>query len=113
MKRYGYLGKPSSSESLVTEDAVINGLMKLQTFARLPATGKIDAATIKVLNKIFLHPAFENLCSDHHISSRKTNYEFSIIRLIEEKTITNQQTRLVLIVYKCFENSEFVFCENM
>ena len=95
MKRYGYLGKPSSSESLVTEDAVINGLMKLQTFARLPATGKIDAATIKVLNKIFLHPAFENLCSDHHISSRKTNYEFSIIRLIEEKTITNQQTRLV------------------
>ena len=51
MKRYGYLGKPSSSESLVTEDAVINGLMKLQTFARLPATGKIDAATIKVLNK--------------------------------------------------------------
>ena len=51
MKRYGYLGKPSSSESLVTEDAVIRGLMKLQTFARLPATGKIDAATIKVLNK--------------------------------------------------------------
>ena len=51
MKRYGYLGKPSSSESLVTEDAVIKGLMKLQTFARLPATGKIDAATIKVLNK--------------------------------------------------------------
>jgi hypothetical protein len=51
MKRYGYLGRPSSSESLVTEDAVIRGLMKLQTFARLPATGKIDAATIKVLNK--------------------------------------------------------------
>ena len=48
MKRYGYLGRPSSSEALVTEDAVIRGLMKLQTFARLPATGRIDAATLKV-----------------------------------------------------------------
>ena len=58
MKRYGYLGKPSSSESLVTEDAVIKGLMKLQTFARLPATGKIDAATIKVLNKTIFTKLF-------------------------------------------------------
>ena len=77
MKRYGYLGKPSSSESLVTEDAVINGLMKLQTFARLPATGKIDAATIKVLNKIFLHPAFKIFAqiTTFHLEKRITNFQ--------------------------------------
>ena len=48
MKRYEYLGRPSSTGALVTEDAVVSGLMKLQTFARLPATGRIDAATLKV-----------------------------------------------------------------
>ena len=62
MKRYGYLGRPSSSEALVTEDAVIRGLMKLQTFARLPATGRIDAATLKVFQHRhvqYLEPSLE------------------------------------------------------
>ena len=70
MKRYGYLGKPSSSESLVTEDAVIRGLMKLQTFARLPATGKIDAATIKVLNKTIHHILSRNRIPNSHYWER-------------------------------------------
>ena len=54
MKRYGYLGDPiSSSEALLTEEAVVYGLMKLQTFGGIPVTGKIDEATLKV--KICLH----------------------------------------------------------
>ena len=50
MKRYGYLGDPvSSSEALLTEEAVVYGLMKLQTFGGIPVTGKIDEATLKVI----------------------------------------------------------------
>ena len=50
MKRFGYLGDPiSSSEALLTEDAVVYGLMKLQTFGGIPVTGKIDEATLKVI----------------------------------------------------------------
>ena len=75
MKRYGYLGKPSSSESLVTEDAVIHGLMKLQTFARLPATGKIDAATIKVLNKNISRCSIrKQLPTTFHLEKRIPNF---------------------------------------
>ena len=75
MKRFGYLGKPSSSESLVTEDAVIRGLMKLQTFARLPATGKIDAATIKVLNKTISTCSIrKQLLTTFHLKKRIPNF---------------------------------------
>ena len=50
MKRFGYLGDPvSSSEALLTEEAVVYGLMKLQTFGGIPITGKIDEATLKVI----------------------------------------------------------------
>ena len=55
MKRFGYLGDPvSSSEALLTEDAVVYGLMKLQTFGGIPVTGKIDEATLKVISLICL-----------------------------------------------------------
>ena len=50
MKRFGYLGDPvSSSEALLTEEAVVYGLMKLQTFGGIPVTGNIDEATLKVI----------------------------------------------------------------
>ena len=40
MKRFGYLGDPvSSSEALLTEEAVVYGLMKLQTFGGLLKAG--------------------------------------------------------------------------
>ena len=48
MKRFGYFGKPTATQALLTEEAVVQGLMKLQAFARLPPTGRIDEATLKV-----------------------------------------------------------------
>ena len=54
MKRFGYLGDPkSTSEALLTEEAVIYGLMKLQTFAGIPVTGKIDETTLRVIERIY------------------------------------------------------------
>ena len=52
MKHFGYLGDPkSTSEALLTEEAVIYGLMKLQTFAGIPVTGIIDKTTLRVIIK--------------------------------------------------------------
>ena len=49
MKKFGYLGNPiSNTEALLTEKAVVYGLMKLQTFAGIPVTGEIDEATLQV-----------------------------------------------------------------
>lgn len=49
MKRFGYLGNPNdNSEALFSEHAVVYGLMKLQAFAGLPQTGKIDQDTLNV-----------------------------------------------------------------
>ena len=50
MKKFGYFGKPSDTEALLTEEAVIQGLMKVQRFVGLPQTGRLDAETIKLLN---------------------------------------------------------------
>ena len=50
MKKFGYFGKPSETEALLTEEAVIYGLMKVQRFVGLPQTGRLDSDTIKLLN---------------------------------------------------------------
>ena len=50
MKKFGYFGKPSETEALLTEEAVIYGLMKVQRFVGLPQTGRLDFETIKILN---------------------------------------------------------------
>ena len=50
MKKFGYFGKPSETEALLTEEAVIYGLMKVQRFVGLPQTGRLDYETIKLLN---------------------------------------------------------------
>lgn len=50
MKRFGYLGKPSDTEALITENAFVDSLRRLQTFGRIPPSGKVDEATIKLLN---------------------------------------------------------------
>ncbi len=51
MKRFGYLGKPGDdSEALFTEHAVHYGIMKLQRFAGLPPTGRLDEETLLVIN---------------------------------------------------------------
>jgi hypothetical protein len=51
MKKFGYLDTgPSDSEALYTEDAVIFALAKVQEFAGLRSTGKIDNETLEVCN---------------------------------------------------------------
>jgi len=49
MKKFGYLDTgPSDSEALYTEEAVIFALAKVQEFAGLRPTGKIDNHTLEV-----------------------------------------------------------------
>lgn len=49
MRKFGYLeSRPSTSESLLREDAVIAAIKNVQKFGAINETGMLDNATLKV-----------------------------------------------------------------
>lgn len=56
MRKYGYLEKRTQistgpeSEALYREDAIVEGIKKVQKFGAIPQTGNLDEETIKLIN---------------------------------------------------------------
>ena len=59
MQKFGYLGgnvasTDDSVSSLVNEDDVVSAIFKVQQFAGLPPTGRLDNQTLEVCIAFFL-----------------------------------------------------------
>lgn len=55
MRKFGYLeSRPSTSEALYREDAIIAAIKNVQNFGAINETGVLDNATLKVVVAIMV-----------------------------------------------------------